>query len=321
MMARPNAMLWAFSNAGDAQSVVLRHQRLTAHAECGDPDGIAAQVLAAMPDGVEDDTDESTLAIFEWSAEPDCPVDDWEGIAQANPSLGYGFMSERALKSALKTDPENVFRTECLCQWVETVVRSQFTDDTWPRGTDDSSHEDEGAELVWGLDVSADRRKTALAFVGAKGTAWHGEIEAYNSGFDWVLNTLRKAPKPMRIAVQGRGAPVSSYIDELERIDGLEVVLCEGRDVAAWTGRFYDAITTDDDEKRLWHITQPALDVAAQSAQTKALGDSAWCWDRRRSDCDVSPLVALTMAYGLATVGRTETKYRSVYASRGVVTV
>ena len=318
MMARPNAMLWAFSNAGDAQSAVLRHLRMTAHMELGDPDGVAAHVLDAMPDEAE--ADETTLALFEWSALPDCALDDWDGIAQANPSLGYGFMSERAIKSALKTDPESVFRTECLCQWVEAVARSPFPPDAWERGQDADAHEDDGAQLMWGLDVSADRSKAALAFVGKRGDGWHGEIEAYRVGFDWALSTLAKAPKPLRIAIQGRGAPVSSHIDELEAIDGLEVVLCEGRDVAAWTGRFYDAVCRDD-EPRLTHIPQPALDYAAQIAQTRALGDSAWTWDRRGSDADISPLVALTMAYGLATMGKTETKYKTAYEARGVLTV
>ncbi|MBQ9003136.1 MAG: hypothetical protein IJ087_14895, partial [Eggerthellaceae bacterium] len=183
--ARPNAMLWAFSNAGDAQSVVLRHLRMTAHMDCGDPDGIAAAVLASMPDDV--DEEETSLAIFEWSAPPDCALNDWDGIAQANPSLGYGFMTEKAIKSDMKTDPESVFRTETLCQWVESIAASPFPDGSWEAGTDAHSVEDDDAELFWGMDVSADRSKAALAFVGAKGSSWHGEVEAYRVGIEWAF--------------------------------------------------------------------------------------------------------------------------------------
>ena len=125
----------------------------------------------------------------------------------------------------------------------------------------------------------------------------------------------------MRVAVQGRGAPISSHIAELEQIDGVELTLCEGRDVAAWCGRLYDAIVSDDGDT-LSHIPQPALDYAAQVAQTRPLGDSAWCWDRKNSETDISPLVALTMAYGLATMGATEKRiYRTAYADRGVITI
>lgn len=319
-MARPNAMLWGFSNAGDATSVVLRHLRMTAHLELGDPDGIAATVLAKSPEEV-DGGDE--LAIFEWSAEPDCPVDDIEGIAQANPSLGYGFMGMRAIRSAIKTDPEQVFRTECLCQWVEAVVRAPFPEGAWEATTDDESHEEDGAELSWGLDMSSDRTKCALAFVGRRADgSWHGEVEAYHVGFEWMRSLIARNA-PMRVAVQGRGAPISAHIEELQRIDGVDVVLCEGRDLGAWTGRFYDAICAHENGGTpLWHITQPALDYAATIAQTRPLGDSAWGWDRRGSDSDISPLVALTMAYGLATGGATERPFfRSSYAERGVLTV
>ncbi len=37
--------------------------------------------------------------------------------AQANPALGHR-MPEQAVVSALETDPEDVFRTEVLCQWM-----------------------------------------------------------------------------------------------------------------------------------------------------------------------------------------------------------
>lgn len=325
MMARPNAMLWGFSNAGDASSVVLRHLRMTAHLDLGDPDGIAAAVLSKLPEPDEGLSDDS-LAIFEWSAEPDCPVDDLDGIAQANPSLGYGFVGMRAIRSALKTDPEPVFRTECLCQWVEAVARAPFPDGMWEAGIDDESHEAADAELFWGMDMGADRTKTALAFVGRRDDgSWHGEVEAYEGSFDRLLALITKnaAREPMTIALQGRGAPISSRIEELQRIDGVTVVLCEGRDVGAWTGRFYDAVcAAENGSTPLWHITQPALDYAAQIAQTRPLGDSAWSWDRKGSDSDISPLVALTMAFGLATGGATEKpRFKSAYQERGVLTV
>ena len=38
--ARPNAIIWCMSNAGDGTSVVLRSLRMKAHATLGDPDGV-----------------------------------------------------------------------------------------------------------------------------------------------------------------------------------------------------------------------------------------------------------------------------------------
>lgn len=95
MMARSNAQLWAGSNAGDDESVVLNQLRDAA--------------LAG--------TDPS-IGIFEWSAPDGCELDDPRAIAQANPGLGH-VINEAAISSARATDPPAVYRTEVLCQRVD----------------------------------------------------------------------------------------------------------------------------------------------------------------------------------------------------------
>ena len=67
---------------------------------------------------------------------------------------------------------------------------------------------------------------------------------------------------------------------------------------------------------------QPALDLAANIAATRPLGDGAWAWDRVKSKEDISPLVALTMAFGAATeVEQAPKLYDSVYNEHGVLTI
>lgn len=97
-MARPNALTVGLSNAGSDDSVVLNSLR------------------EAALDGRDD-----TVALFEWSAPDGCALDDPEAIAQANPSLGHGRTTMGAIRSAMATDPPAVFRTEVLCQRVETL--------------------------------------------------------------------------------------------------------------------------------------------------------------------------------------------------------
>lgn len=96
-MARPFGQVWAMSNAGDDTSVVLN--QLQAVGEAG--------------------TDPS-LCLLEWSAPKGCELDDTAAWQQANPGLGYT-VSEAAIRSALATDPPNVFRTEVLCQAVDQL--------------------------------------------------------------------------------------------------------------------------------------------------------------------------------------------------------
>lgn len=141
-MARAEAQIWGLSNAGDGQSVVLDYLRRLAHAALGDPDGLnpdGEPVPTAGPDEqdvdvdelVEDsDLDDDSLAIFEWSATPGCDIWDRDEWARANPSLGHG-ITERTIAAAARTDPEAIFRTEVLCQWVETLTPSALDLDRW----------------------------------------------------------------------------------------------------------------------------------------------------------------------------------------------
>lgn len=322
-MARPNALIWCMSNAGDGQSVVLDHLRKQAHMALGDPDGVYSN--DSMPAEAEP-IENGTLGLFEWSAEPDCWIGDRRQWAMANPSLGYGFLTEKALESAKATDPEHVFRTENLCQWVKAAILQPFPNNAWEAGIDESSEIPMTEDLFFGIDMSENRTHTSISVCGMRADGlWHVETVAHRVGFTWAVDWLAKqaAKGEIEVALQGRGAPISSYINDLEAIEGLNLTKCEGRDVGSWCGRFYDAVMasspdSDSDSVPVMHRSQPVLDGAAQIAQKKSLGDGAWGWDRKKSIDDISPLVSCTMAFGLATGGRSEERiYSSAYASEG----
>lgn len=310
-MARPDALIWCMSNAGDGTSVVLRHLRKIAHAMLGDPDGMVKALgeLAIADDGASDDMDEGDIGIFEWSAPPDAEQSDRDAWAAANPSLGYGELTERALKNAYTSDPPEVFRAECLCQWVTATVTPPFPAGAWELGKDERSSFAPDAQLFFGVDVAADRMHAAVVACGLRSDGnFHAELAAYRSGTAWLQDWFVKGAGKgsMKVALQVRGAPVSAYADILGAIDGVEIIECEGKNVAAWAGRLWDAVASCDpdsesDSTPVRHRSQPALDLAAQVASTRPLGDGAWAWDRNKSIEDISPLVALTMAFGAAT--------------------
>ena len=327
-MARKNALLWCMSNAGDGTSVVLRHFRIRAHAQLGDPDGIVA-ALGETELKADESADGSALGLFEWSADPEadpCDVDAW---AQSNPSLGYT-IELSTIKAAYADDPADVFKTECLCQWVTSTITPPFPVDAWEAGKDENSRIADDSPLWFGVDVSADRTHASIAVCGRRNDgSWHVELAEYRSGTGWLVKWFQQAvtmyPTGMKVALQSKGAPVASMMDVIAAIDGVEIVECSGKNVAGWCGRMYDAVaasTEDDiDAVPVHHITQPVLDLAANIAATRPMGDGAWAWDRNKSTEDISPLVAVTMAFGAATqIENPKDKvYDSVYNERGVI--
>lgn len=324
-MARDNALLWCMSNAGDATSVVLRHFRNQAHAALGDPDGILGE-LSDVP--AEEEVDEETLALFEWSAPPDALPGDPNAWAQANPSLGWT-ITERAIRSAYKTDPKDVFLTECLCQWVTATITPPFPYQSWEAGTETDSAIAEDSPLWYGVDVSADREQASVAVCGLRDDGdWHVELIAYRKGLGWLQPWFaeRAAKHPMRVAMNTKGAPVSAFNEILGAVDGVEIIPCQGPDVAGWAGRFWDGIVAcsdegDKDTTPIRHRPQGALDLAAMLAVTRPMGDGAWGWDRHKSTEDISPLVAATMAHGAATQMAKPKQFESAYTDHGVRTV
>ena len=330
-MARKNALLWCMSNAGDGTSVVLRHFRMRAHAQLGDPDGIVKAMGESEPEA-DNSAEGSALGLFEWSAPPDAEPTDPRAWAQANPSLGYT-IELSTLKAAQADDPADVFKTECLCQWVTSTVAPPFPVGSWDAGKDENSVIAEESPLYFGIDVAADRLHASIAVCGKRADgAWHAELAEYRAGSGWIVKWLQTAapnyPSGIRIALQSKGAPIASLMDVIAAIDGVEVIECCGKDVAGWCGRLYDAVSACDENSEtdavpVYHITQPALDLAANIAVTRPMGDGAWAWDRNKSMEDISPLVAVTMAFGAATQVETNKQklYDSIYEERGVLVV
>lgn len=303
-MARKRAQVICASNAGDAASVVLRAQR--------------NKCLASLREGT---TDADAMGIFEWSAmvwrehptDPfksawvNLPTSDRNGWAMANPSLEWGTGEEsgltwEALEAAYSSDPDPVFRTECLCQWVNSSKGGAFQDGLWDSLKDLTSARAPGAGHYFGLDVSADGG-TATIMVAAfrEDGLVHGESVTSRVGSAWVKDWFLEVapgkdfkrkddPQFQGVVIQKSGAPASALIETLVEA-GINVIEWGGSDLGIGTQQFYNLVR----EKGIRHRGQEILDVAISQAVTKPLGD-VWVWDRRKSLVDISALIGLTGA-------------------------
>lgn len=316
-VAKPNGIIVCFSNAGDPDSIVLRQLRATALGKDSDFGG-----------NIEDD---GSLGLFEWSAPDGAATDDIEALAQANPALGYGHLTERALMSNRATFPENKFRSECMCQQVETILPSPFPDGAWEGGIDEASYITGESPIYYGIDMSQDRRWVSIGACGLREDGnYHIEVVARRVGSEWAVDWFRARAfrAPMPLAFQSRGAPVAGLAEQICTLHGVERQAIEGADLTTGWGRFYDAIAasaptvpgeTARGGVKIYHLPQPVLDMPGKTCQLRNIGGGVELPDRVKSPDDISPLMACFTAFAALTkINKNESKiYQSAYANGG----
>lgn len=279
-IAQLNSLVVAMTNAGDDRSILLN--------------GLRKSAIDSIDDA------ETTLYIAEWSASDGCDVDDRREWQQANPSMGYGALTEDVLAGLRRTQSDAKFRTENLCQHVSIEASGPWDEGVWDANADPQSSIASGSPLLLSVDVSHNRAMAYLSVAGWRDDSKaHIEVIAQRAGTEWVVPFLTEQWPNLgaqAVAVQGRGAPATSLIEHLEHA-GIPVVRVEGSDLGSSTGSFYDAVR----DGRIAHLAQPVLDQAAATAVIKPLGE-IWVWNRAHSPVDVAPLVAVTQAFWALTV-------------------
>ena len=315
--AKPNGMVIGYSNAGDPDSVVLRQLRSQA----------LERINGTKAKDFGGDVDADSLGWFEWSAPDKAAMDDLDALAQANPALGYGRLTERALISNRETFPEMKFRSECMCQQVETILPEPFPDGAWVGGIDEHSFIREDSELVFGIDLSQDRKYTTIAVCGLRDDGnYHVEVVERRMGTEWAVDWFKqRAPKygNMKLAFQERGAPVSGLGEMICTVAGVERLAQGGSDLTSGWDRFYDAVAAcaPDNARggiKVFHLPQPVLDAPGRTCQMRNLGGGVMLPNRIKSPDDIAPLMACAMAFaGSTMINKKEEKkiHESVYAS------
>ncbi len=206
-------------------------------------------------------------------------------------------MTEQAIEAALETDPEPVFRTEVLCQWVEAVEPAinlhawdALPDARAPRGTGP----------VFALDVAPDHSTASLAVAWTRpDRAVQVMLADHRPGVEWVVPRVESLLSAWggRLIVEQTGT-AGFLLPALERA---RVTL----DPQA--RRFYvDACSALDaavTARQVRHGHQPELNAAVAAARWSTSGDAGQRVLSRK-DPRVSPLVAATLALRGVTVPR-----------------
>lgn len=271
MITRPQPQLWVVSTAGDDESVYLWNQ-----VELG-----RARAEAGLQSGV---------CYFEWSADDDDDAGDPATWAKCMPALGHTQTIE-AVRGEYESMPLPEFDRAYLNRW-----RKGKADDPvvpLPRW---AQLLDEGSEIVGPpvlvFDVNPEQSHATIAAVGRRADGKvHLEVIDHRSGTGWVVDRLvqlKARHKPAAIWADYKSTAGTLAAAAEKRKLGVRPI--EGAELAKACGRFV-AATLDGD---LCHLGQPELLAAITGARKRPLGD-AFAWSRRRSDVDISPLVAVTI--------------------------
>lgn len=264
-MARPSPQVIGFSNAGDAQSVVLRSLR--------------DKALSAAAD--------STLGLFEWSAPDACALDDPAAWQAANPALGH-HVAEASIRAALETDPEPVFRTEVLCQWVDSVAPA-LDPAAWARLAD--PHAARSPAVTFALDVAPDQ---STATVCASWRRDDGlvqvEVVEHAAGVEWVPGRLAALTGKWRARVVVEQTGTAAYLLPVLQQAAVTVEAVPRRFYADACSAFDAAVTAGT----LRHGNHRPLDAAVAVATWRHTGEAGRVLSRKNPA--VSPLVAAVLA-------------------------
>lgn len=271
-MARPNGLTFCISNAGDDQSIVLNQLR--------------EKALAGS---------DSSLAIFEWSAEENAELDNREAWAQANPGLGHT-ITEQALASSLSTDPPAVFRTEVLCTRVESLDGAVDLG-AWKSCLDASGSLGNIRErVIVALDVAPDGRHVTLCGAAQldDGRTRVEVLAAWDStsAARFELKTLVERIKPAAVAWFPSG-PAAALAADLRDLGAVEI---KGVSVTESCQEFADLVVA----RRVLHPGDPLLDAHVAGASKLHSGDG-WRFTRR----GVGHVDALYAAAGAIHTART----------------
>ena len=278
LMAAKNPMILAYTNAGDASSVVLNQFR--------------ARALAAIGGGEDD------IGYFEWSA----PTDEvsMENAAFSNPALGTTIHPDNI--RAVFNDPPDVVQTEVLCRWVQAIAACVDAQ-KWAACADDSFELDEEKSTWLGIDLSPDRKFAALVAAqqidgeGSFGVkllhTWDNALQLDDKGIandlafyarkystDYVLYSKRTAG-----AVAARLAPAGIPTYDM---DAVYPQACDEMLGAINSGR-------------LRYKPNPELSTQMLSAVQLRRGDGGWVIGRRASGSVVCASVATALVTHFAT--------------------
>lgn len=249
-----------------------------------------------------EDRDDSRVCYFEWSAPDDADIADPRVWAACTPALGYTidldtiraeYESNLATPGEFKRFGLNQ-RTASEERVIPEALWSQVcSPDVIPDG-----------KVIFAVDCNPERTSASIAVADSEGRV---ELVDHERGIGWLVpRAVQLRDKwGVRQFTVDPGGPAGALIPELKAA-GLQVVEVGGADLTKACGLFFDAVS----DQKICIRTDPRLDGAVAAAKKRPSGD-AWVWTRKSSSADISPVVAVTVAFWAASQALPASSYWS----------
>jgi hypothetical protein len=277
LMAAKNPLVMAYTNAGDASSVVLNAFRERALAKIA---------------GADDE-----IGYFEWSA----PTDEIsvENARYSNPAMGRTIHADN-VRSVLK-DPPDVVMTEVLCRWV-VAISSAVDSASWGNCLDKTVDLDID-KLTWlAIDLSPDRKHASLVgaqklgdenFVVKLLHTWQNDLQLDDKA---IANDLADYARKYVTEYVLYSRKTSGAVAARLAPAGIPVF-----DMDSAYPQSCDEMLSAINSGRLKHRGQAQLTDEILSAVQLRRGDGGWVIGRRASQAVVCGAVAVALATHFAT--------------------
>lgn len=246
---------------------------------------LRAQALAGDAEGV---------LYVEFSADPDCDIDDWEAVAQANPSFPKRTPKRAILRLRKLLTNDDDYRREGLGIWAGGKSRRVIPHGSWDDAGDETSLAAD--RLALGVEAAPDLAWASVALAGQRDDGrWHVELDERRDGCAWLVPyvaALLAANPEIRAVVADAGAPVAALFDEFATAK-VQLTMPKVKELGAACTRMLEGVVTG----AVVHTRQPQLDAAVAVAGKRKLADTGmWVFARASAASDITPIMAATLA-------------------------
>jgi hypothetical protein len=259
--ARPGAQAWYLGSAPGIGSTVFHRIRKRGRAG-----------------------NETRLAYFEHSADPDCDPDDRDAWAQANWALNIRITEEAVQSERLSMSTEMFLRERLSVSPDIDELEGVIPPEAWAAACQPDL---EVTAEAFSIDMNPERSHGGIVACGNSEL----EVVAYAPGVGWLEDRAAELHQQYLVpfVIDAKG-PAGTLIAPLTK-RGVKIIALTADEMVKAAGDFYDKVTGGLVKVR----TNTDLNKAVLGAAKRPVGD-AFCWGRKSSDSEISLLVAATTA-------------------------